>query len=109
MNILEKMQKLQSFAQDFLKRKAYLENLNSYMIANQVKECDRLQEAVVFAQKNLDDGLARLNKYQKDRVVLEQWIPEHEAEFEKAEAANSAKLQQLAAKVQGQLDELGKD
>lgn len=109
MNILEKMQALQSFAKDFVKRKVYLENLNSYMIDNQVKECDRLAKAVVFAQSNYDDAALKLTKYQKDRVFLETWVPEHTAEFEQAEAANSIKLQQLAAKVQNQFDELSKD
>ena len=109
MNILEKMQALQSFAKDFIKRKVYLENLNSYMIDNQVKECDRLAQAVLFAQNNYDDAARKLEKYQNDRAVLETWIPEHAAEYAASELANSDKLQKLASKVQSQLDELSKD
>lgn len=109
MNILEKMQALQGFAKEFLKRKCYLENLNTFLITNQVKECDRLQKSADFALSNLAEATAKLEKYQRDRLKLEEWVPANQAQYDVSEAANCAKVQKLAEKIQAQIDEAAQD
>ncbi len=109
MNILEKMQQLQAFAIEFVKRKSYRDNLLAFQIENQRKEVERLKAACDFAERNRYEATIKLDKYELDLVVLNKWLPEHQKEYESAEAANSKQVQKLAEKVQKQYDELGAD